>query len=68
MNPFLGVLIHGVGAILGGSFYVPFSRVKQWSWETYWLLMGIPAWVVLPWLAAWLTVPNATVYSEISTF
>lgn len=57
-NPSLGVLILCVGGLLGGSFYVPFSKLRGWSWETHWLAMGVVAWVAMPVLVVWYTVPN----------
>ena len=57
-NLFLAMLLFVFAAIMGGSFYVPFRKVKHWSWETYWLIMGVVSWVIMPWLAAWLTVPR----------
>jgi L-rhamnose-H+ transport protein len=38
-NPFLGVFLHFLGGVAAASFYVPFGKVKQWSWESCWLLM-----------------------------
>jgi L-rhamnose-H+ transport protein len=49
-NPALGVVFHWLGGLASGSFYVPFRRVKQWSWETYWLVGGIVSWIIVPWL------------------
>ena len=57
-NPMFGVFLAALAGVMGGSFYVPFGRVKQWSWETYWMIMGVASWVILPALAAWLTVPR----------
>jgi len=55
-NPFLGVFLHWLGGLASASFYVPFRRVRGWSWETYWLTGGIMSWIVAPWLlAAYLT-------------
>ncbi len=55
-NPFLGVLLHWLGGLASGSFYVPYRGVKKWSWETYWLAGGIFAWVICPWaFAAFMT-------------
>jgi L-rhamnose-H+ transport protein len=51
-NPFLGVLFHWLGGLASGSFYVPYRRVKRWSWETYWLVGGVFSWIVCPWLLA----------------
>ena len=49
-NPALGVCLHWLGGLASGSFYVPFRKVKLWSWETYWLVGGVFSWIVSPWL------------------
>lgn len=51
-NPFLGVFFHWLGGLAAGSFYVPYRRVKYWSWETYWLVGGVFSWILCPWLLA----------------
>lgn len=58
MNPLLGVVLHAIGGFAAGSFYIPFKRVRNWAWESYWLISGLAAWVVVPWIVAFLTVPN----------
>ena len=58
MNPILGVFLHAIGGYAAGSFYIPFRKVKNWAWESYWLISGILAWIVAPWIVAYLTVPN----------
>ncbi|HLP77968.1 MAG TPA: L-rhamnose/proton symporter RhaT [Candidatus Paceibacterota bacterium] len=52
-NPFLGVVLHWLGGLASGSFYVPYKGVKKWSWETYWLVGGIFSWVICPWAFAY---------------
>src|SRR3954449_10148942 len=52
MNPFLGVVLHWLSGLASGSFYVPFRRVRNWSWETYWLVGGLFSWIIVPWLLA----------------
>ncbi|MGL4512383.1 MAG: L-rhamnose/proton symporter RhaT [Lacipirellulaceae bacterium] len=54
MNPVLGVLFHWLGGLASGSFYVPYRRVRNWSWETYWLTGGFFSWIIAPWLFAWI--------------
>ena len=51
-NPLLGVFLHWLGGLASASFYVPFRRVRGWSWETYWLVGGVASWIVAPWLIA----------------
>ncbi|MHC4401660.1 MAG: L-rhamnose/proton symporter RhaT [Planctomycetota bacterium] len=57
-DPLLGVLLHAIGGLAAGSFYIPFRRVKGWAWESYWMVQGVLAWIVTPWVVAWLTVPH----------
>ena len=57
-NPLLGVFLHFLGGVAAGSFYVPFCKVKKWSWESYWLVMCFVAYLVAPCIVAWLTVPD----------
>jgi L-rhamnose-H+ transport protein len=49
-NPALGVVFHWLGGLASGSFYVPFRRVRRWSWETYWLVGGVFSWIIAPWV------------------
>ncbi|MHC4574059.1 MAG: L-rhamnose/proton symporter RhaT [Planctomycetota bacterium] len=58
MDPFLGVILHALGGFAAGSFYIPFKKVRNWAWETYWLVGGFFSWIIAPWLVAFLTVPN----------
>jgi L-rhamnose-H+ transport protein len=51
-NPPLGVGFHWLGGLAAGSFYVPYRKVKHWSWETYWLAGGIFSWILAPWFFA----------------
>lgn len=57
-NPILGTLIHAMGGISASTCYVPFQKVKQWSWNSYWLIQASFAWFVFPFLIGFLTVPN----------
>jgi len=53
-NPILGVFFHWLGGLASGSFYVPFRKVRCWSWEIFWLVGGVFSWVIAPWLFAML--------------
>jgi L-rhamnose-H+ transport protein len=54
----LGILLHGLGGLAAGSFYLPIQRIKDWAWETSWLVNGLAAWLVVPWVVGALTVPD----------
>jgi len=58
MNPILGIILHAIGGFAAGSFYAPCKRVKGWAWETYWLVLGMFAWIAAPLLTAWIVMPN----------
>lgn len=53
-NPFLGVVLHAIGGLAAGSFYIPFKRVQKWAWESYWIVGGFFGWIVSPWVVAYL--------------
>ncbi len=54
----LGIFLHSVGGFAAGSFYIPFKKVRNWAWESYWLVNGILSWVIMPWFIAFMTVPG----------
>ncbi len=54
----IGLLIIAFGAFCQSSSYVPINKVKSWSWESYWLVQGVFAWIVFPLLGALLAVPE----------
>lgn len=58
-NPLLGVFYHWLGGLASASFYIPYRRVKHWSWETYWLVGGFFSWLIAPMILANLLVPDA---------
>ena len=58
MQALLGILYHSIGGFASGSFYMPFNKVKGWAWESYWIVGGLFSWLIVPPLAAYLTVPG----------
>ncbi|WP_304066761.1 L-rhamnose/proton symporter RhaT [Pedobacter glucosidilyticus] len=60
MQALLGVIFHFIGGFASGSFYIPYKKVKGWSWESYWIVGGIFSWLIVPPLAAYLTIPDFT--------
>jgi len=57
-NPTLGVTLHAIGGLAAASFYIPYKRVKGWSWETYWLAGGFFSWIIAPWVLMLVLAPN----------
>jgi len=57
-SPIFGILIFTLGGLSGAVFYLPFSRVKKWAWESYWMIYALVGLVLVPWLLAVTTAPN----------
>jgi L-rhamnose-H+ transport protein len=62
MQVLIGIIFHFIGGFASGSFYMPYKKVREWSWESYWIVGGLFSWLIIPPLAAYLTVPH---FSEI---
>lgn len=58
MQTLLGVIFHSIGGFASGSFYMPYNKVKGWAWESFWMFGGLFSWLIVPPIAAWLTVPG----------
>ena len=57
MEIFIGLLIIALGSFGQSSSYVPINRVREWSWENFWMVQGIFAWLLFPLLGALIAVP-----------
>lgn len=56
----IGILLIAIGSLGAASFYVPFKKVKQWSWESYWIMQGVAAWLLAPWIFALVAISPGT--------
>lgn len=65
MNTLIGLLIIAVGSFCQSSSYVPIKKVREWSWESFWLVQGLFAWLVFPLLGAMLAVPAGSSLGDI---
>ena len=65
MEIVIGLLIIAIGAFCQSSSYVPINKIKKWSWESYWLVQGVFAWLVFPILGASLAVPEGSSLFEL---
>lgn len=48
MDILIGLLIIAVGSFGQSSSYVPINKVKEWNWESFWLVQGLFAWLIFP--------------------
>ena len=72
MDIIIGLLIIAIGAFCQSSCYVPINKIKSWSWESYWIIQGVFAWLIFPFLGAMLAVPSGhslcELFSNASSF
>ena len=72
MEIIIGLLIIAIGAFCQSSCYVPINKIKSWSWESYWIIQGVFAWLIFPFLGAMLAVPSGhslcELFSNASSF
>jgi L-rhamnose-H+ transport protein len=57
-NPFIGVLYHWIGGLASASNFIPFRGIRRWSWEIYWIIQGLAAWIIAPMVLSLLLVPH----------
>lgn len=58
MNTIIGLIIIAIGSLGQSSSYVPINKVKNWSWECFWLVQGIFAWLLFPLSGAIIALPS----------
>ena len=58
MKTLLALLIIAIGSLGQSSSYVPINKVRNWSWECFWLIQGCFAWLIFPWLGAVCSLPD----------
>ena len=69
---FTGLLLISAGAFSAGSFAIPFGKIREWKWETYWFIYSFGAYILFPLAACIIFIPDfrtiyKTVPSEILT-
>lgn len=58
METLIGLLIIAAGSFGQSSSYVPINKIKDWGWESFWLVQGVFAWLVFPAAGAIAAVPS----------
>jgi len=64
MNTIIGLFIIAIGSFGQSSSYVPIKKIKDWSWESFWIFQGAFAWLIFPLLGALLAIPAGHSLSE----
>ena len=57
-NPILGTALHAIGGVSAATCYLPNTKTRKWSWGTFWLVQALFAWIIMPLIIGWLTVPG----------
>jgi len=57
-NPLVGISLYVLAGLSGACFYLPFSRVKNWAWESYWMVYAVTGLILVPWALALTLSPN----------
>ena len=58
IQPIIGLIFHAIGGAAAASFYAPLKFIRHWPWECFYLVMGVFAWLLTPWIFAGLTTPG----------
>ena len=53
-----GMLLVISAGFFQGSFMAPSKWIRGWAWENYWLIFAITAYLICPWLLAFITIPG----------
>jgi L-rhamnose-H+ transport protein len=60
-----GIITVLIAGLIMGSVLVPVKLVRKWAWENTWLVFSVCAYLISPWLVAYLTIPKlAAVYGQ----
>lgn len=63
---FTGLLLIASAAFSAGSFAVPFGKIKDWKWESYWLIYSFGAYILFPLTACLIFAPDyMKIYREV---
>ncbi len=57
-NPLMGTFIHAIGGAAAACCYLPYEKIKKWSYESFWIVQALFAWLIVPIIVGYLTVPD----------
>jgi L-rhamnose-H+ transport protein len=56
---FGGALLSVLAGVLNGSFAAPTKITRKWRWENIWSVWAVWAFLILPWVLVFATIPHA---------
>jgi L-rhamnose-H+ transport protein len=54
----IGISLYVLGGLTGAVFYLPFKKVQNWAWESYWMIYAVVGLLIMPWAMALSLSPN----------
>ena len=68
MGSELGILLAVGAGLMVGNCMLPLNYLRRWRWENAWIVFTLVALVLVPWVLAFLRVPNLlSVYSHVNS-
>ncbi|MBL8290191.1 MAG: hypothetical protein JNN08_00070, partial [Bryobacterales bacterium] len=62
-----GLAVVFAAGFFQGSFMAPSKWIRNWAWENYWLIFAATAYLISPWILAFVTIPQVfEVYARCS--
>ena len=58
MGSELGILLAVGAGLMVGNYILPLNYLRRWRWENAWIVFTLVALVLMPWILAFLRVPN----------
>lgn len=55
---FAGIALHALGGVSAATCYISQKGASKWSWQTYWLVVCVTAWFLMPLLVSMFTIPE----------
>lgn len=53
-----GTLLAIAAGLCNGSFFLPQRYTRGWQWENMWFVFALISQVLVPWLVAWIAIPD----------
>ncbi len=55
---FVGIALHALGGIAAASCYISQKGASKWSFQSYWVIVSLTAWFLMPLIVSAITVPE----------